>query len=155
VRKVEDKNLGKHLKVVKNFCEEVPTATEWTTHIHKKSLTSTHLHEIIKRAVAPLTNLADSSSVEMPHILTMAVGALSLAGELECKHATAVARLVGYVLLRMSKGVEGVKEHKFNKYSKDWQRRYRRFVSWVYWMMVELKGWKGREIQLYLILGKN
>jgi hypothetical protein len=69
--------------------------------------------------VAPLINLVDSSSVEMLYILIMAAGALSLAGELEYKHATMVARLVGYMLLHVSKGVEGVKEHKFNKYSKD------------------------------------
>jgi hypothetical protein len=154
-----DKKLDKKQKHIENLCK-VPTAAQWTTQIHEKSLTPTHLYKIIKTTVAPLAKLADvPCSVEMPHILKMAAGAFSLAETLKSKHASkhaiAVAKLVGFVLLRVSEGVEGVRGHSFGTYSKSWQIRCRNLASWVCWMMAELEEWKGREMQLYLMLGKN
>jgi hypothetical protein len=76
--------------------------------------------------VALLINLVDGSSVEILYILIIAIGAFSLIGELKCKYIIIVARLIGYILLHVSKGVE--EEYKFNKYLKDWQRHCRRFA---------------------------
>jgi DNA mismatch repair ATPase MutS len=155
---LNDEKLDKRLQQIEKICEEVPKATEWATHVLEKSLAPADLCEIIKTAVAPLTNLEDvgsleSCSDEMTYILTMALRAFSQADKLESKQAIAVAKLVGSALLRVSDGVEG--HPRLRKYFKTGQIRSRNFASWLCWLMARLPGWKGREMQLYLMLGKN
>ena len=73
--------------------------------------------------MAPLVKLVDVPySVEMPYILKMAIGAFSLVETLKSKHASKyaiiVAKLVGFILLRVSKGVKGVRGYSFSIYLK-------------------------------------
>jgi hypothetical protein len=155
---LNDEKLDKRLQQIEKICEKVPKAAEWATHVLEKSLTPADLCEIIETAVAPLTNLEDvgsleSCSDEMTYILTMALRAFSQADKLESKQAIAVAKLVGSALLRVSDGVEG--HTPLRKYFKTGQMRSRNFASWLCWLMARLPGWKGREMQLYLMLGKN
>jgi len=111
-------NLRNQFKWIK---QKVPKATQWTAETEKRGLTPTDLYELLRTAFTSGTACTRSSNnearsrqstanSEMPYILRIAATLIHHANRFEAlptssQRTTAIARIVGYALMRVSEAV--------------------------------------------------
>ena len=110
---LDEKKLCRLQKQLGQITEHVPNSTQWAARIEDYELTPAHLLDILLIAFgrSQAYQMQPTCDGELPYILVIAEYFLGRAEILEkqntiSKHAVAVARIVGYALMRVCEVVD-------------------------------------------------